>query len=875
MSDYTVSRFVFHYTLQVAGGVSQTYYVTTHGFRTKATDTPANFYIEERVESAGSVKRGLFSGARAAGASSPSYGVTTLVNTDGGLDDFVKYAAGGYVTCYYGDDTMAFPNDYAVVYTTKVFSVVADFEKVTVRYQDRISDLDKPVVTAMYAGTGKLEGYEGITARKAVCFGLPGMMPLTLVNKEFQVYALQWNAVDAYFIAGIDPFAKVFEGGVPVLKDPNITTYAVTNSGNYILATDLLLEATKPAPGHYRMWLGYGGIDPSGGFYSQADANVWDYGPVFIRMGTPPTSELRFGMRGFLRNPGDSVIRPWRFSDLCNRAGMQDVTPFSLGDVNGVADDFDAGNRFIDDDRTFLAVMNDRAQALLGFFGFDRLGKFYCGRLRGPESGADESQFTFTFENSSNFLKEPIEGMESPAWQFTVNSGATRPMTPLAGASLEMADLLARDPWYVTFTGTSTPVQLNYPGAKTVSFDIQGNDFQSLSTRQEFMDRFAELYGKQRDFVSLTTQEFTPKTLELSLHDKVTLEVPRFGYDAGTLFRIVDIETNLDNKEIRFGLWGNAGPAQTWVLGGGGYPASSGNPGGSDGGGGVTPPGGSGPPGGGGGTGGLTNPSYTQTVMAALGQEMLCVDTPPGIVQEYTMADMEQITKVLSDGDPGFYDTLALHHFEDLLDSSGYQGTVSLLNGATLTSAQSKFGGSSLFVDGTNDYGVIPFNSSMHLLAQNFSLECYVYIPSGVTPTAERYIMMLGSSTGWGLGFKLRVALGVELQFSINGTTHGGGTLLSPALTRDTWHWLLMHRSGTGTTIRFLLDGVLVGNYSVGSFAAYDFTSGIGLGAFSDGVNPSGTRTSLYIDEVRLVRGYDPYSGLTAPYTVPTAAFSF
>lgn len=860
MSDYIVSRFVFKYTLVVdTDGTTQDYYVTTHGFRTKATDTPANYYIEERVESAGSVKRSLFSGARVAGASSPSYGVTTLVNNDGGLDTFVKYAAGGYVTCYYGDDTLTFPGGYTVVYTTKVFSVVApDFDKVHVRYQDRTSDLDKAVVTAMYAGTDGLEGYSGISARKALALGKPGLMPLVLLNKELQIYGVQANAVDNSFLAGTDPFAYVFEGGVLVQRD---------TTGNYILSTDLLDPAQEPSPGTFRLWTGYGGVTPDPlGTYTQGEANSYTKGPVYLRMGTPPTAELRFGHRGYLQNLVTDPVTTWKFSDLCNRAGMQDVYPSNMGAVNGVVDNFDCGNRFIDDDRTYLTVMNDRAQAVLGFFGFDRLGQFYCGKLQPPDSGADTSQYTFTYENSKDFTKEPIDGMESPVWQFTVNAGKTRPMTPLTGASEEMTDLVSRDPFYTTFTGTSVETQKAFPGAKTVSIDIDGHDFQGSTDPLNFMNQFAALYGKQRDFITLSCEEFTPATLALALHDKVTLQVPRFDYTSGVLFRIIDIETNLDNKEIKFGLWGNTSDDLAWVLGGGGIPAGSGDAGGSNGGGGATPPGG------GGGVNDPTNPSYTQTVMEGFGQEMLCVDTPPGIVQEYTMEDMEQITRVLADGDPGFYNTIDLHHFETLADASGTSSVMTLSNGAALSSAQSKFGGSSILFDGTNDYGVIPFSQAHRLLASNFSISFFFYVPSGVSPGVGRTILMLGSSTAWGFQLVQYSADRIEILATTNGSTPVGGITRSSVFTRNAWHWCLVHRYGAN--IRIFLNGTFDASFtglSAGT-AMYDFSAGIGVGASTDGVlGSAGTKTSIYIDELRIIQGLHPYPDSTAAVTVPTA----
>lgn len=863
MSDYFVDRVVFKYTLVVdTDGTTQDYYVSTHGFRTKPTDTPPNTVVEERVLSAGSIKTSLFSGARATGASLPSYGVTTLVNADGGLDEFVKYAEGGYVTCYFGNDSMSFPDGYTTVYTTKVFAVMADFDKIEVRYQDRLSDLDKAVVTAMLAGTGGLEGYDGISARKPLAFRNPGLMPLILVNKDLQVYMVQANGVDAALLAGIDPFAYVFEGGNLVQRD---------NAGNYILSTDLLDPAQAPTPGHFRFWTGYGGATPDPlGTYTQAEANSYTKGPIYLRLGTPPTAELRFGHRGFLQNQVTDPVTWWKFSDLCRRAGMDDVHPGNLGAVNGVVNDFDVGNRFVDDDRTYLDLMNDRAKAVIGFFGFDRFGKFYCGNLVGPESGLDTSQFTFTYENSGEFVREAIEGMESPVYQLTVNAGKTRPMTPLSGASEEMTDLVSRDPWYTTFTATSEEVRKAFPGAKAVSIDIDGNDFTGSTDPTNFAGKFFALYGKKRDFVYLTTQQFDATTLALALHDKVTLRVPRFDYGSGTLFRIVDIETNLDNKEIRFGLWGNDSPGLPWVLGGGGYPAGSGDPGGSDGGGGSTPPGG------GGGSNNPSSPSYTQTVMAAFGQEMLCVDSPPSLVQEYSMADLAAITRVMASGEPGYVGQVLLIHGDGtVVDSSGRSHPVTGKNGATTSSAQSKFGGSSLLFNGTNHYFEVENSSDFSFKDRFWSVDFWVYPTASPSTSFASFLSvfnLVGNQRSWYLGVNgSRV---INTNWSVNGTSE---STLAPgsALALNTWTHLAFWGDTTGL-INYAINGTagLVTNYATST--PFISSAKLLIGAYTNGSGVvAGMNMPMYMDEIRICVDRIDYTPSLTPsnFSVPTAAY--
>lgn len=575
----STTRVVFRFDVTIDGdGTVATYYFTTRGFRTLATDTPANTYIAERVATggAGSYTRSLFGQNGMTGAITSSKGLVKLNNEDGGLDDFARFASsGGDVTAYLGDDSMAFPGGYFQLYASQIKAVVADFDIVTVQQRDRSEAFNQPIVTATFAGSGGLEGTVTAARKKQLVFGAPGLVSPILLDPLKQIYYLQANATDQATLSGLTEFGHVFGGGVPSSRGEV-----------YVFESDLLSE-TDPDPGEYRLWSGYEGSFRINNVVigSQAEANVYCKGPIYFRLGTPPTADLKFGAVGMLQNRTSETPRAWRFSDLCNRAGLSDVTPYTMAAINGQVEDFDVGNRLIDGDQTFMEVMNDRCKAVNGSFGFDRLDRFFCVTLQGPESGADSSVFTFTVDNDDAFSRQPIAGMERPIWQVHVKSGRTSASASLESASTEMQDLLARDGYYVEFAGSSPGVREAYPNAMSVSLEIDGNDFKSQELQRAFIDQFGALHGTRRDFVSLTCKRFDTTTLAIGLHDKVTLQVARFGYDAGVLFRVVTITVNLDEPSLSFVLWGNNSGFYPVDLGGGNFPAGAGDPGGSWGGG--------------------------------------------------------------------------------------------------------------------------------------------------------------------------------------------------------------------------------------------------------------------------------------------------
>jgi len=567
------SRLVFRLVAPTGvASTTTTRYVTTRGFRTAASDTPASTYIEERVAKAGGFVRSLFSGGAMGGLIRPNYGVLTLNNEDGGLDTLATYAGGGgTVTCWWGEDGAAFPAGYTQVYTATIASVLVDFDSVVIRQQDRFEQLNRPIVTATFAGTGGLEGTDTAARRKQLVFGAPGLVPLVLVDKLHQVYYVQANATDRDTVAGLAEFGLVFEGGVPIDR-----------GAAYPFKEYLFMDAHVPAPGTFRMWSGYQGLTIGGAsFASQSAAEQYTKGPIYVRLGGVPVGELRFGAVGLLQNLASAAPREWRFSDLCNRAGLNDVSHNAMAAMQNGREDFTAGSRLIDGDQTYAQVMADRCQTLLGAAGFDRLDRFFCVSLTDPESGSDASAYTFTANNSADFRRLPVPGMERPVWQVNVSAGRSWPCTVFSGASAEMQDLLTRQGHYVSFRGFSSDVRRRYPNAMSVDLAIDGHDFPTAAQQSAFVDRFGALFGTRRDLMTLRGLQFDATTLALELHDKVTLQVDRLGYSAGVAMRIVGIELDLDAMAIKYTLWGNNTGWGDWSLTGGAFPADAGEPGGS------------------------------------------------------------------------------------------------------------------------------------------------------------------------------------------------------------------------------------------------------------------------------------------------------
>jgi Concanavalin A-like lectin/glucanases superfamily len=168
---------------------------------------------------------------------------------------------------------------------------------------------------------------------------------------------------------------------------------------------------------------------------------------------------------------------------------------------------------------------------------------------------------------------------------------------------------------------------------------------------------------------------------------------------------------------------------------------------------------------------------------------------------------------------------------------------------AQISTAQSKFGSGSIFLDGTGD-GVYAPSSQNFALPGDFTIEFWLYqtATSGegtavYNPTTNGFNVFMSISGNWGIA---RSNVAIDNNF---GTT--------PSF--NTWNHIAISRS-TGT-IRAFVNGNQV-------FSGTNTTSYV-AGPLQIGISGFGSITG-YIDDLRITKGYARY---TANFTPPAAAF--
>lgn len=193
-------------------------------------------------------------------------------------------------------------------------------------------------------------------------------------------------------------------------------------------------------------------------------------------------------------------------------------------------------------------------------------------------------------------------------------------------------------------------------------------------------------------------------------------------------------------------------------------------------------------------------------------------------------------------------------------DSSPNALAVTAVGDAKISTAQSRYGGSAAYFDGTGDYLNIVSSSYFNLPA-DFTVECW-FNPSNGTNSQQ---VIAGKWTGTG-NVAWTVVINPGLSQILLGTANSGNfvaTLTFTAtstITTNTWHHLAVVRSGS--TVLVFVNGVQAGagQTSTSNLTASD-SNALTIGQFQ-GIN----YFTGYIDELKITKGVARYtSAFTSP----------
>lgn len=197
-------------------------------------------------------------------------------------------------------------------------------------------------------------------------------------------------------------------------------------------------------------------------------------------------------------------------------------------------------------------------------------------------------------------------------------------------------------------------------------------------------------------------------------------------------------------------------------------------------------------------------------------------------------------------------------------EESRYQGAVTFAGNAQLDTAQSKFGESSLLLDGTGDYVTLPDNAGLDFAGNDWTIEGHLRFNA---LAGNDSLFTQWEASGQRALLIRRISAGIDVIITINGSaTNFVATAAQlpwvPSLA--TWyHFALVRRT---TTIELFIDGVSVGtSTTIGAQVIWNSTDPLKLGSHS-GVD----YFDGWMDEVRVTVGLAHYTG---NFTPPSAEY--
>lgn len=169
--------------------------------------------------------------------------------------------------------------------------------------------------------------------------------------------------------------------------------------------------------------------------------------------------------------------------------------------------------------------------------------------------------------------------------------------------------------------------------------------------------------------------------------------------------------------------------------------------------------------------------------------------------------------------------------------------------GAQIDTAQSKFGGSSLALDGTVDYIETPDSVDFTMGSGDFTVDMWFYRNGGNGTIRYLFGQANSTATDSTRPYEIRLSTGNVLQANIYDTSQKQITGTT-AITATGWHHAALVR--TSSTVKLFLDGVKEGTDLTGVGTLVDSANKMAVGRLGEN---SGLSWNGWIDEFRISKG--------------------
>ena len=201
-----------------------------------------------------------------------------------------------------------------------------------------------------------------------------------------------------------------------------------------------------------------------------------------------------------------------------------------------------------------------------------------------------------------------------------------------------------------------------------------------------------------------------------------------------------------------------------------------------------------------------------------------------------------------------------------ITDSSSYGHTVTANGNAQISTTQSKFGGASMYFDGSGDYLSLANSEDWNFASGNFTVEAFIY-PLSFANEPMIVGQWSGDLGGTGLNWALMFDSSSNGYLRLITSSDGSSVLFdlstsTYSLTLNKWSHIAAVRNGN--TFTLYVDGISRAT-TINSSSLYNATNLLTIGSESSSIVQY---FNGYIDDLRVTKGIARY---TSNFTPPTA----
>jgi len=182
------------------------------------------------------------------------------------------------------------------------------------------------------------------------------------------------------------------------------------------------------------------------------------------------------------------------------------------------------------------------------------------------------------------------------------------------------------------------------------------------------------------------------------------------------------------------------------------------------------------------------------------------------------------------------------------------------VDNASISTAQSKFGGSSVYFDGSGDYLTMPPSSNLAFGTGDFTIEMWCYLTATGSQDGVFWEARSSGATSTGFVFNSRPVAG---GYKLNIYTDSAPNIAATTIPYNTWAHIAVSRSSG--SIRLFVNGTV--DLTITKTNNFSDTPAITIG--SSTLYGSSNITG-YLNDVRITKGVARY---TSNFSVPTEAF--